>query len=148
AGSFGAKGGKLAPVGSQTPKTLLNHYLDGAAAPTVPTYFFRTTLELEAGVAEQVAALQSTITYDDAIIVWINGTEVARYVDGRITDTVNVEYAGDGNGSPLTSTFSAEGDMLHDGTNTIAVSLFQDRETSSDIFFDMSSLTLVEASAP
>lgn len=148
AGSFGAKGGKLAPVGSQTPKTLLNHYLDGAAAPTAPTYFFRTTFELEAGVAEQVAALQSTITYDDAIIVWINGTEVARYVDGRITDTVNVEYAGDGNGSPLTSTFSAEGDLLHDGTNTIAVSLFQDRETSSDIFFDMSSLTLVEASAP
>ncbi len=54
-------------------KTLLNHYLDGAKAPTVPTYFFRTTFELEAGVAEQVAALQSTITYDDAVIVWING---------------------------------------------------------------------------
>jgi len=147
-GSFGAKGGKLAPVGPHTPKTLLNHYLDGTKAPTVPTYFFRTTFELEAGVAEQVAALQSTITYDDAIIVWINGEEVARYVDGRITDTKNVEYAGDSNGDPLTSTFSAEGELLHDGTNTIAVSLFQDRETSSDIYFDMSSLTLVKASDP
>ncbi|PRB18338.1 metallophosphoesterase family protein [Microbacterium sp. MYb62] len=147
-GSFGAKGGKLAPVGPQTPKTLLNHYLDGTKAPTVPTYFFRTTFELEAGVAEQVAALQSTITFDDAIIVWINGEEVARYVDGRITDTQNVEYAGDSGGDPLTSTFSAEGGLLHDGTNTIAVSLFQDRETSSDIYFDMSSLTLVKASAP
>ena len=147
-GSFGAKSGKLAPVGPQTPKTLLNHYLDGTKAPTVPTYFFRTTFELEAGVAEQVAALQSTITYDDAIIVWLNGTEVARYVDGRITDTTNVEYAGDSNGDPLTSTFSAEGELLQDGTNTIAVSLFQDRETSSDIYFDMSSLTLVKASDP
>ncbi|WP_417503268.1 fibronectin type III domain-containing protein [Microbacterium sp.] len=147
-GSFGAKNGKLGAVGPQTPKTLLNHYLDGVKAPTVPTYFFRTTFELEAGVAEQVAALQSTITYDDAVIVWINGEEVARYVDGRITDTKNVEYAGDSNGDPLTTTFSAEGDLLHDGTNTIAVSLFQDRETSSDIYFDMSSLTLVEASDP
>ncbi|MFB8188784.1 fibronectin type III domain-containing protein [Microbacterium sp. NPDC055988] len=147
-GSFGAKNGKLGAVGPQTPKTLLNHYLDGVKAPTVPTYFFRTTFELEAGVAEKVAALQSTITYDDAVIVWINGQEVARYVDGRITDTKNVEYAGDSNGDPLTSTFSAEGELLHDGTNTIAVSLFQDRETSSDIYFDMSSLTLVEASDP
>ena len=147
-GSFGAKNGALGSVGPQNPKTLLNHYLDGAKAPTVPTYFFRTTFELEAGVAEQVAALQSTITYDDAIIVWINGEEVARYVDGRITDTVNVEYAGDSNGDPLTSTFSAEGELLHDGTNTIAVSLFQDRATSSDIYFDMSSLTLVKASDP
>ncbi|MEU4014273.1 metallophosphoesterase family protein [Microbacterium sp. NPDC028030] len=147
-GSFGAKNGKLGAVGPETPKTLLNHYLDGTKAPTVPTYFFRTTFELETGVAEQVAALQSTITYDDAIVVWINGEEVARYVDGRITDTTNVEYAGDSNGDPLTSTFSAEGTLLHDGTNTIAVSLFQDRETSSDIYFDMSSLTLVEASDP
>lgn len=38
--------------------------------------------------------------------------------------------------------------MLQDGTNTVAVALFQDRETSSDIYFDMSSLTLVEASDP
>lgn len=147
-GSFGAKSGKLAAVGPQTPKTLLNHYLDKTKNPTVPTYFFRTTFELGAGVAEQVASLQSTITYDDAIIVWINGQEVARYVDGRITDTKNVEYAGDGNGDPLTSTFSAEGAVLHDGTNTIAVSLFQDRDSSSDIFFGMSSLTLIKASAP
>ncbi|WP_214443593.1 hypothetical protein, partial [Mycobacterium tuberculosis] len=86
-GSFGAKNGALAPVGPQTPKTLLTHYLDGVKAPTVPTYFFRTTFELEAGVAAQVAALQSTVTFDDALIVWINGEEVARYVDGRITDT-------------------------------------------------------------
>ena len=147
-GSFGAKNGKLGAVGPQTPKTQLVHYLDGIKAPTVPTYFFRTTFEIEAGVADQVAALQSTITYDDAIIVWINGEEVARYVDGRITDTKNVEYAGDSNGDPLTSTFSAEGDVLHDGTNTIAVSLFQDRESSSDIYFDMSSLTLVKAADP
>ncbi|MBS0022527.1 purple acid phosphatase family protein [Microbacterium paraoxydans] len=147
-GSFGAKNGALAAVGPQTPKTLLNHYLDGVKAPTVPTYFFRTTFELETGVAEQVAALQSTVTYDDALVVWLNGTEVARYVDGRITDTTNVEYAGDSNGDPLTSTFSAEGGLLHDGTNTIAVSLFQDRATSSDIYFDMSSLTLVPASEP
>ncbi|MCK3769320.1 metallophosphoesterase family protein [Microbacterium aerolatum] len=147
-GSFGAKNGALAAVGPHTPTTLLNHYLDGASAPTVPTYFFRTTFDLEAGVAEQVASLRSTITYDDAIVVWVNGTKVASYADGRVTETTNVEYAGDSAGDPASSIFTASPDVLKDGTNTVAVALYQDRETSSDIYFDMSSLSLIEASTP
>ncbi|PRB03506.1 metallophosphoesterase [Microbacterium sp. MYb72] len=147
-GSFGAKNGALAPVGPVTPKTLLNHYIDGQAKPTVPTYFFRTTFELGSGVAEKVASLSSTITYDDAIVVWVNGTEVGRYVDARITDTTNLEYAGASAGDPATSTLAAAGDVLRDGTNTIAVALYQDRESSSDIYFDMSSLTLTGKADP
>ncbi|MBO9626546.1 MAG: metallophosphoesterase [Microbacterium sp.] len=147
-GSFGAKKGALAAVGPFLPKTLLNHYIDKTAAPAVPTYFFRTTFELGAGVAEQVASLTGTITYDDAIVVWINGTEIGRFVDARITDTTNLEYAGSGAGDPATSTITAEGDVLHDGTNTIAVALYQDRETSSDIYYDMSELKLVKATTP
>ncbi|MDQ0643525.1 purple acid phosphatase family protein [Microbacterium murale] len=147
-GSFGAKRGELASVGPHVPTTKLNQYLDGSSAPNVPTFFFRTTFELGSGVTEQLAALQSTITYDDAIVVWVNGTKVASYADGRITETTNIEYAGDSNGDPVTSTFSADAGVLQDGTNTVAVALYQDRDTSSDIYFDMSSLTLVEASEP
>ncbi|MBL3686082.1 metallophosphoesterase family protein [Leucobacter zeae] len=147
-GGFGVKNNKLAPVGSFTPATKLEHYIDGQAAPTIPTYFFRTSFDLEAGVAERVASLSSTVSYDDALVVWINGEHVASYEDARITGTKNLEYAGSGNGSPVTSTFSADGDLLRDGENTIAVALYQDRETSSDAYFEMSSLTLTEAAAP
>ncbi|MFD5214154.1 fibronectin type III domain-containing protein [Microbacterium sp. NPDC058345] len=145
-GSFGAKRGELAKVGPHLPHTLLNHYI-GDTSTTVPTYFFRTEFSLDEGVADQVAALAGSVTYDDALVVWINGTKVASYVDGRITETTNLEYAGDSNGDPLTSSFTAKGDVLHDGANTVAVALYQDRSSSSDIYFDMSELTLVSANA-
>ncbi|UGS25709.1 fibronectin type III domain-containing protein [Microbacterium resistens] len=144
-GSFGAKRGALAPVGPQTPRTLLTHYVEGTQT-AIPTYFFRTTFTLDEGVAEQVSSLTSTVTYDDALVVWINGTKAASFVDGRITGTTNLEYAGDSNGDPLTSSFSAEGAVLRDGENTIAVALYQDRASSSDIFFDMPELRLIPAS--
>ncbi|UNK70908.1 FN3 domain-containing metallophosphoesterase family protein [Microbacterium sp. H1-D42] len=145
-GAFGAKNGALGKVGPHQPRSLLNHYI-GDTKTTVPTYFFRTDFTLEAGVADQVASLAGTVTYDDALVVWVNGTKVASYVDGRITETTNLEYAGDSNGDPLTSTFAAKGDLLKDGENTIAVALYQDRSTSSDIYFDLSELKLVSANA-
>ncbi|MDR6867976.1 LPXTG-motif cell wall-anchored protein [Microbacterium resistens] len=143
-GSFGAKKGALGAVGPHQPRTLLTHYIDGTKT-AIPTYFLRTSFTLDQGVAEKVATLASTVTYDDALVVWINGTKVASFADGRITETTNREYAGEGNGDPVTSTFTAEGGLLHDGENTIAVALHQDRASSSDIYFDMSALTLVAA---
>src|SRR5690606_32844449 len=47
----------------------------------------------------------------------------------------------------LTSTFTATGDLLHDGENTVAVALHQDRDSSSDIYFDLSELSLVSVNA-
>lgn len=138
---FGVKGNKLAAVGPFMPATKLEHYINGTAAPTIPTYFFRTTFELGAGVADEIASLTSTVSYDDALVVWVNGSKVASFEDARVTGTTNLEYAGSGNGDPLTSTFSADGDLLQDGTNTVAVALYQDRASSSDAYFDMSSLT-------
>ncbi|MCW2289309.1 beta-galactosidase-like protein [Leucobacter luti] len=148
AGGFGVKNNKLVAVGPYTPATKLEHYIDGAAAPTIPSYFFRTSFDLDAGVAEQVASLTSTVIYDDALVVWINGTKVASYEDQRITETTNLEYAGNSNGDPVSSTFSASGELLHDGENTIAVALYQDRASSSDAYFDMSTLTLTAAGQP
>ncbi|WP_424936848.1 MULTISPECIES: fibronectin type III domain-containing protein [Bacteria] len=144
-GAFGAKNGALGKVGPHQPRTLLTHYVEGTKT-AIPTYFFRTSFTLEEGAAEKVATLSSTVAYDDALVVWINGTKVASFVDGRITETTNREYAGESNGDPLTSTFTAEGGVLRDGANTIAVALYQDRASSSDIYFDMSSLTLVPSS--
>lgn len=147
---FGAKRNELTSVGGYTPATKLEHYIDGVAAPTIPTYFLRTTFELEAGVAEQLTSATSTIVYDDAVRVYVNGERVANFSDGRVDDSLdtNLQYAGDSNGNPVSSAFTFDGELLQDGENTIAVALHQDRESSSDIYFDMTELTLNEAFAP
>lgn len=141
-GSFGAKNGQLAPVGSHTPNTLLNHYLPDQADTTVPTYFFRTSFELDAAAADQYVQISGDVTFDDALVVWINGTKVAGFLDDRLTGESNQQYAGESNGSPVSNSFQVPADVLVEGQNTVALSLYQDRETSSDIYLDMPQLTL------
>ncbi|MBK0422663.1 metallophosphoesterase family protein [Leucobacter sp. CSA2] len=81
-------------------------------------------------------------------MIWINGHRVAGFDDGRVTGTRNLEYAGEAHAAPQTSAFTAPGSVLKDGTNTIAVALHQDREASSDAYFDLSSLTTSTAPPP
>lgn len=147
-GSFGAKGGKLAPVGPQTPKTLLNQYLNGTAAPNVPTFFFRTSFELAAGVSDEVGSVVGDLLYDDGAVVWINGERVAGFDADRVTETSNVQYAGSGSSDPAPGHFEVAGDVLVDGSNTVAIALYQDRETSSDIFLDVPSIRLMPKTDP
>src|SRR5690606_3087985 len=45
-------------------------------------------------------------------------------------------------GDPVKSDFVIPADALVDGENTIAVALYQDRDSSSDAYFDLPSLTL------
>lgn len=144
-GSFGAKRGKLDSVGPHKPATLLNHYLDGKAAPTVPTYFFRSTFELGKGAIDGVDSIVGDLIHDDAAAVWINGTKVAGFLDERATGTKNQEYAGTSNGDPVANTFVAEPSVLTEGTNTVAIALYQDRESSSDIYLDVPSIRLAKA---
>jgi len=147
-GSFGAKNGQLAPVGPLVPTTLLNQYLDGVAAPDVPTYFFRTTFELAPGVADVVGSVIGDVVYDDGLVVWVNGEQVAGFDADRVTGTTNVEYAGSGASDPAPGTFEIDGDVLVDGTNTVAMALYQDRATSSDIYLDVPSIRLTPAGDP
>jgi hypothetical protein len=147
-GSFGAKRGQLTAVGPHLPNTLLNQYIDGQAAPNVPTFFFRTSFTLEPGVADDVADVVGDIVYDDGAVVWINGERVAGLHADRVTEESNLQYAGSGASDPTPATFTADGDVLVDGVNTVAVALYQDRETSSDIYLDVPSIRLVEELAP
>ncbi len=146
-GSFGAKDGKLQSVSGYLPQNFLNHYIDGQARPAIPTYFFRTSFDLETGVAEQVEALTGELTFDDALIVWINGEKAAGFKDERVTGTTNLEYAGDSAGSPVKRELSVPGSALKDGENVVAIALYQDRESSSDIYFDAGELKLTAQSS-
>ncbi|ROP77421.1 calcineurin-like phosphoesterase family protein [Frigoribacterium sp. PhB107] len=147
-GSFGAKGGKATGMGGgYAVDTLLQQYLPGGTVD-VPTYFFRSSLELTADQLAGWKSLTADVVYDDALVVYVNGTKVVGYEDSRIADFEgNVGYAGDGGGDPDRSTFTIDPALLHAGENTVSVALYQDRSTSSDIYFDFLSLTPVSASA-
>ncbi|WP_167133338.1 immunoglobulin-like domain-containing protein [Paramicrobacterium chengjingii] len=146
-GSFGAKNGAAEGIGDDFPiTTLLNQYADGEAAPNVRTFHFRTGVTITADELTELNGLNGTVTYDDAVQIFVNGTQVAGFVDDKVDAAPEAErnlmYAGESNGSPITSTFTIPTESLHAGENTVAVALYQDRDTSSDIYFDLSSLEL------
>jgi hypothetical protein len=152
AGPFGAKRGQPTGIGSGFPiDTLLTQYIDGTSTD-VPTFHFRSTFDVPADQLADLGALKGTITFDDAVQVFVNGTQVAGFFDDRVEaapeDQRNLTYAGVSNGDPVTSTFSVPVDALEPGENTLAVALHQDRADSSDIYLDVKSLVPVAADAP
>lgn len=144
-GPFGSKRGEADLGSGFVASTLLQYLLEGSEN-TVPTYHFRTDVDLEADDLARLESLEATVTYDDAVRVYVNGEMVAGFADGRVdeAENQNLTYAGESAGNPVTSTFQIPAEALVAGENQIAVSLYQDRETSSDIYFDWQSLAPVE----
>lgn len=141
-GGFGSKNG-TATISGGTINTLLNQYIDPTASTKVdiPTFFFRSTFTLTDTQVGELDSLAASVTYDDAVRVYVNGTLVAHYLDDRASSTTtNLQYAGVSNGDPVTSTFTVPATQVQSGTNTIAVALYQDRSSSSDVYLDFSSL--------
>jgi hypothetical protein len=152
-GALGAKNGtKEGMGGGHTVTTLLNQFIDGAAAPNVKTFHLRTGFDLTGDQLAAISSLTGTATYDDGVQIFVNGTKVAGLSDERVEAAPeaerNLTYAGSGAADPATASFSVPASALRAGENTVAVALYQDRETSSDIYFDLSSLVPVEASTP
>ncbi|MBA8817184.1 hypothetical protein FHX48_002282 [Microbacterium halimionae] len=148
AGSFGSKKGAADLGGGFVADTLLQ-YLKPGSADTVETYHFRTDVDISAGELAQLDSLQGSITYDDAVRVYVNGVKVAGFEDERVNGAANqnLTYAGNSNGDPRTSSFTVPADLLEAGENTVSVALYQDRATSSDIYLDVTALSPV-ANAP
>ncbi|ACZ31784.1 metallophosphoesterase [Xylanimonas cellulosilytica DSM 15894] len=149
-GPFGAKNGQATGLGSGFPiTTLLNQYIDATAATkvAVPTFHLRSGFDLTADQLGEVTALTGTVVYDDALQIFVNGTKVAGFLDERVEavpdEQKNLVYAGVANGDPVTSTFTVPVEVLQPGTNTIAVGLYNDRASSSDVYLDVKSLAPV-----
>jgi len=151
AGPFGAKGGKATGLGASFPvSTLLTQYLAGGTTD-VPTFHFRSSFSITADQLSHVRALTASMTYDDAVQVFVNGVKVAGFVDDRVEaadeSSRNLMYAGNSGGDPVSSTFTIPASALRAGANEVAVALYQDRATSSDIYFDLKSLAPVQSAA-
>lgn len=165
ASPFGAKNGALDLGNGFLSETLLNQYIDGDSAnANVEGYFFATTFEVEdLGLIEEV---NGKVIYDDEAIVYLNGNEIAYTVvssggstsgkpgsgSSSITDTIeeektsNLWYTSNSVGDPTSDTFTISRAQLEEylveGVNVLAVELHNNSATSSDIYFDMESLTL------
>lgn len=140
AGTFGSKNGALGDLGTDgtyIPTVLLNLYIDGSAAPTVPAYFFRTTVTLD---ADATGVVNGTIYYDDSAIVYINGTRVAGFYADSLT--TNLSYGGSNGVTPLKGEFTADATLLKAGENTIAVEVHNSKNTSSDIWFSATEMSI------
>ncbi|MFS0853266.1 GH92 family glycosyl hydrolase [Microbacterium sp. 179-I 3D4 NHS] len=148
-GGFGAKSGAIADLGGGfTPTTLVSQYkADGTT--NVETFFFRTTFDLTAEDLAQITQLNGEIAYDDAARVYVNGTKVGGFADERVdAATGNMVYAGGNGTAPLTGNFTVPAPALRAGTNTIAVQVHNTNAGSSDVYMQLTSLTIAAAGAP
>jgi len=150
-GAFGAKNGAATSStasdvgGTSFPvTTLLNQYINGTSVPDVTAFFFRTTISVTQAQLDSWATITASVKYDDSITTYVNGTKVAGFDDGSITE--NLQYGGSNDASPRSQTFTIPTSTLHAGVNTLAVEVHQGRQDSSDVYLDFTSL--VAATAP
>ena len=98
------------------------------------TYYFRKNINLpESPAPTDEFTLHFNV--DDGAVVYVNGTEVERYLmpSGSISyETLSATYAGDYN----TSSMRIAPSLLRKGKNTIAVEVHNVGEYSSDIYWD------------
>ena len=143
-GSFGSKGGVIGAVNGVTPTVLLNHYKEDGTT-CIPSYFFRTSFEIED--AEAVSSLTFSANADDAVVMYINGTPVRDSRGGTPSTSTNLQYyegTWDQNFSINMEDFPG---MLVDGENTFAVQLHNNQRASSDLYFAIHSMTVSTADA-
>jgi hypothetical protein len=115
-------------------------------------FFLRRTFEVTN--LAQISALRLGAKVDDGFVVWINGTEVQRVnMPGLPGDPVTISTLSSGAPSepvPFVSyTLAAPANYLLNGTNTVAVQVFNVNAPSTDIVFDCSlDSILIDTNAP
>lgn len=138
-GAFGALDGKLQKVADGcTPDVCLRQYLpDGK---DLPAYCFRAVFNVDS--TEESNEYRISLVYDDAVIVYLNGSPVYY---GNMPDSgyksLNSYGCKTVVDDPAVGSVMLSGQDLKEGINVLAVELHQDNESSSDIFFRMAEFT-------
>ena len=143
-GKFGAKRGELVEFDGFTPTVLLSQYIEGSDKVDIPAYFFRTNFQISD--LDKITSITGTLFHDDAVAVYINGTRVIAADMPEGAQENNMFYAGANGGAPkqLDFTLTAEQikHLLVEGDNVLSVELHNDRESSSDIYFEFQNLKI------
>ncbi|MGL4398417.1 MAG: Ig-like domain-containing protein, partial [Luteolibacter sp.] len=130
-----------------------SHIVTIVSSPAAPnryiTTYFRRTFDVAGAAAIQDLTLN--ILRDDGVVVYINGTEVARQnmPTGPITYLTNSSSIVDsGNETTYFASTASPLPILVEGTNTIAVELHQRDGNSSDLGFDLELISLAPPGTP
>lgn len=144
AGKFGAKRGALTSFNGFTPTVLLQQYQDQENSKCTPTFFFRTTFNAQN--IDQITSVTGTLFHDDAVAVYLNGQLITSADMPDEKHENNLYYAGVSAGAPKEASVVLTKDqlksILKEGSNVLSVELHQDRESSSDIYFEFQNLSL------
>ena len=144
AGKFGAKRGALTSFNGFTPTVLLQQYQDQQNSKCTPTFFFRTTFNAQN--IDQITSVTGTLFHDDAVAVYLNGQLITSADMPDEKHENNLYYAGVSAGAPKEASVVLTKDqlksILKEGSNVLSVELHQDRESSSDIYFEFQNLSL------
>lgn len=144
AGKFGAKKGALTSFNGFTPTVLLQQYQEEESSKCTPTFFFRTTFNAEN--IDQITSVTGTLFHDDAVAVYLNGQLITSADMPDEKHENNLYYAGVSAGAPKEASVVLTKDqlksILKEGSNVLSVELHQDRESSSDIYFEFQNLSL------
>nr|MCR4921686.1 CotH kinase family protein [Bacteroidaceae bacterium] len=127
-----------APLGYSNVQTFATKISYGSdSSQKHPAYYFRQTFHID-DMSDEDVRFVLNYSLDDGMVVYVNGTEAARYnmPSGAITGkTFSTTYAGD---APFTGTIDLDRSLFHAGDNLIAVEVHNTSYTSSDIYWDAS----------
>ena len=126
--------------------TVTRRYTNGVSGTQVTTTYFRRTFTLAS--TNGVSGLSLDLLRDDGAIIYLNGAELLR--ENMPAGTVTyATWSSAVVGSPDQNTYfnrAVSASLLRPGTNTLAVEMHQCNEGSSDLYFDLSLATTVDAS--
>ncbi|HEX2749677.1 MAG TPA: lamin tail domain-containing protein [Verrucomicrobiales bacterium] len=114
----------------------------GTGAPVPPANLFRSTFTI--ADISQLASITGQVKYDDAAVVYINGTEVLRTAGfdtianvPQVPLTTYSSFGGAATTENATAAITVPLALVHNGVNTIAVQVHQHDNGSSDLTFDL-----------
>ena len=109
------------------------------------TYYFRSTFEVDLSKGGEF--VYSTII-DDAAVIYVNGTEIARPGMPNGTISASTTAARTVGNASIEGPFSIPRSVLRNGINTLAVEVHQTNSTSSDIVWGMAVEERIAGSRP
>lgn len=112
------------------------------ADPNVPTVYFRQSIALDG----EVTRAELDVLYDDAIAVFVNGSQVLgiHVDDGLDHDT----FSSGSDGDDARASRTIDGSVFTTGENVIAALVKQASGSSSDLSFDLRLTLVVERDLP
>ena len=121
--------------GERQHNTILDY--GGSTNDKRPTYYFRHTLTLD-NTPSDVDVITLNYIIDDGFVLYVNGTEAARYnmPEGQISyNTFATTYAHD---NPDQGIIKIPSSLFQKGKNVIAVEIHNNNASSTDIYWEAS----------